>query len=189
MRQLTCEMCGSTDLIKDGGVFVCQNCGCKYSVEEARKMMMEDIEKIREKDGGNPIPIMSPTIPTFRMSRRLAAKVTLKESDDHRWFDDALGMTGDWRKAGPVFCLPLRCLAAVKTANLITAGRCLSSMGDPWDVTRVIPTCAVSGEAAGIAAAFLAASDECRSFFDLDIPTLQKYIKRHHGIIDKDLVR
>lgn len=41
MKQLTCEMCGSTDLMKDGGVFVCQTCGCKYSVEEARKMMVE----------------------------------------------------------------------------------------------------------------------------------------------------
>lgn len=41
MKQLTCEMCGSTDLMKDGGVFVCQTCGCKYSVEEARKMMIE----------------------------------------------------------------------------------------------------------------------------------------------------
>lgn len=41
MKQLTCEMCGSTDLIKKDGVFVCQTCGCKYSVEEARKMMIE----------------------------------------------------------------------------------------------------------------------------------------------------
>lgn len=41
MKQLTCEMCGSTDLIKQDGVFVCQSCGCKYSVEEARKMMIE----------------------------------------------------------------------------------------------------------------------------------------------------
>lgn len=41
MKRLTCEMCGSTDLIKDGGVFVCQVCGCKYSVEEAKKMMVE----------------------------------------------------------------------------------------------------------------------------------------------------
>lgn len=37
MKQLTCEMCGSTDLMKQEGVFVCQSCGCKYSVEEARK--------------------------------------------------------------------------------------------------------------------------------------------------------
>ncbi len=41
MKQLTCEMCGSTDLIKDGGVFVCQTCGCKYSIEEAKRMMIE----------------------------------------------------------------------------------------------------------------------------------------------------
>lgn len=41
MKQLTCEMCGGTDLIKQNGVFVCQNCGCKYSIEEAKKMMIE----------------------------------------------------------------------------------------------------------------------------------------------------
>lgn len=41
MKQLKCEMCNSIDLIKQDGVFVCQYCGCKYSVEEARKMMIE----------------------------------------------------------------------------------------------------------------------------------------------------
>lgn len=41
MKQLTCEMCGSTDLIKQNGVFVCQSCGTKYSVETAKKMMVE----------------------------------------------------------------------------------------------------------------------------------------------------
>lgn len=41
MKQLTCEMCGSTDLIKKDGMYVCQSCGTKYSVEEAKKMMIE----------------------------------------------------------------------------------------------------------------------------------------------------
>lgn len=41
MKQLTCEMCGSKDLVKQDGVFVCQTCGTKYSVEEAKKMMVE----------------------------------------------------------------------------------------------------------------------------------------------------
>ena len=41
MKQLTCEMCGGTDLIKQDGVFVCQSCGTKYSVDEAKKMMIE----------------------------------------------------------------------------------------------------------------------------------------------------
>ena len=41
MKQLKCEMCGSTDLVKQDGVFVCQSCGCKYSIEDAKKMMVE----------------------------------------------------------------------------------------------------------------------------------------------------
>ncbi len=41
MKRLACEMCGSTDLIKQDGVFICQTCGTKYSVEEAKKMMIE----------------------------------------------------------------------------------------------------------------------------------------------------
>lgn len=41
MKALRCEMCGSQDLVKDGGVFVCQSCGTKYTVEEAKKMMVE----------------------------------------------------------------------------------------------------------------------------------------------------
>ncbi len=42
MKQLTCEMCESTNLVKQDGFFVCQECGCKYSVEEARRMMSGD---------------------------------------------------------------------------------------------------------------------------------------------------
>ena len=38
MKQMVCEMCGGTDLIKQDGVFVCQTCGTKYSIEEAKKM-------------------------------------------------------------------------------------------------------------------------------------------------------
>lgn len=41
MKQLVCEMCGGTNFVKQEGVFVCQTCGLKYSIEEARKMMMD----------------------------------------------------------------------------------------------------------------------------------------------------
>lgn len=41
MKQIVCEMCGGTDLLKQDGVFICQSCGTKYSVEEAKKMMAE----------------------------------------------------------------------------------------------------------------------------------------------------
>ena len=41
MKALKCEMCGSNDVVKQEDLFVCQNCGTKYSVEAARKMMIE----------------------------------------------------------------------------------------------------------------------------------------------------
>lgn len=41
MKTITCEMCGGIDLVKTDGYFVCQNCGTKYTVEEAKKMMIE----------------------------------------------------------------------------------------------------------------------------------------------------
>ena len=40
MKKLVCEMCGGK-LMKEDGVFVCQNCGANYSVEEAKKMMVD----------------------------------------------------------------------------------------------------------------------------------------------------
>lgn len=47
MNPLTCEMCGSNDLMKQDGAFVCQNCGMKYSVEEAKKMMVEGVVEVQ----------------------------------------------------------------------------------------------------------------------------------------------
>lgn len=41
VKKIVCEMCGSSDLIKNDGVYICQNCGTKYSVEEAKRMMIE----------------------------------------------------------------------------------------------------------------------------------------------------
>lgn len=38
MQTMICEMCGSDDLVKQDGLYVCQRCGTKYSVDEARKL-------------------------------------------------------------------------------------------------------------------------------------------------------
>ncbi len=39
MKAIVCEMCGSNDVVKQDGVYVCQSCDTKYSVEEAKKLM------------------------------------------------------------------------------------------------------------------------------------------------------
>lgn len=46
MKALVCEMCNSNDLVKQDGMYVCQHCGTKYTVEEAKKLMIEGTVKI-----------------------------------------------------------------------------------------------------------------------------------------------
>lgn len=41
MKKLICEICGDSDLIKQDNYYVCQSCGSKFTVEEAKKMLVE----------------------------------------------------------------------------------------------------------------------------------------------------
>lgn len=47
MKQLICELCGSNNLVKNEGVFECQSCGSKYTVEEAKKMIVDGVVDIK----------------------------------------------------------------------------------------------------------------------------------------------
>ena len=49
MKQIKCELCGSIELIKQEGVYVCQHCGAKYSSEEAKKMMVDGVVEVTGK--------------------------------------------------------------------------------------------------------------------------------------------
>ena len=42
MGALKCEVCGSTEIVKEDGVFVCRGCGMKYTLAEARKLMQSE---------------------------------------------------------------------------------------------------------------------------------------------------
>ena len=50
MKAIKCEMCGSTDFVKEGGMYICQHCRTKYTVEEAKKLMVEGTVKIDKSD-------------------------------------------------------------------------------------------------------------------------------------------
>ncbi len=113
------------------------------------------------------VPVTIPTIPQIRMTRRIAGAYMQAEEEMHKRFEDSVGLFSDWRKRGPVYELPFRTLYGNDVKNLITAGRCISVTDGMWDITRVIPVCAVSGEAAGAAAAM---SDD---FASLDVKKLQ----------------
>ncbi len=142
--------------------------------EELSEMVIDAHEKILQniferRDTGDPdiVPATIATIPQIRMTRRIDGDYVMDDSEIRKHFYDSVGLFTDWRKRGPVYELPFSTLHGSKVKNLICAGRCISVTDAMWDITRVIPVCAVSGEAAGTAAAM---SDD---FSTIDIKALQ----------------
>ncbi len=155
----------------------------------SRKMIREDLAALRKKQPEADIqPFAPPTIACFRATRRLVGRLSLRESHKHRWFEDAVALTGDWRRKGPVFAIALRMLQGVANRNLLTAGRCLSADRSIWDCTRAIPTCAVTGEAAGLAAA-MASAETGGAVDELSVSALQESLRAKGGLLDEQRVR
>ena len=89
-----------------------------------------------------------PGMPQFRKVYCLDAARVLEAGENGRRFEDSIGLAGDWRQAGPVWEIPYRSLyPRVSVDGLLAAGRCTGARGDAWEVTRVIPVAALTGQA------------------------------------------
>ena len=141
----------------------------------SHKATMADIQKKRM-DNAAVMPVTLATIPQLRMTRKIVGEYELKESERHTHFADSVGMVSNWKKRGPVYEVPFGTLYNKTVKNLIVAGRCTSVDETMWDVMRVIPCCAVTGQAAGTAAAM---TDD---FNDLEIEKLQNELQKQ-GVI------
>lgn len=97
-----------------------------------------------------------PSMAQIRMARRIEGAYLLDDKDSGAHFEDNIGATGDWRRPNPVYEIPYRCLYTPQIRNVLAAGRCIAAEREAWQVTRVIPPAAVTGEAAGVAAAICA---------------------------------
>jgi hypothetical protein len=135
---------------------------------DGRKMILKHIQKTKKDGNPNVYPLIIPLIPGFRMTRRLVGAVEFSEElHENCWFEDSIGMIGNWRFKHFRYSIPFRAIKAVKHSNLFAVGRCCSADKSGWDLTRVIPTCAVTGEAAGTAAAMLVTKGKQPEIFEL----------------------
>lgn len=127
-------------------------------VLEARKLAREHFRARQEALGPHGryqlFPITLPAMAQFRMTRRIVGRATLHAHQDGLHFPDSIGLVSDWRRPGPVWEIPYGTLLPENVEGLLVAGRCISSEGDAWEVTRVIPPAALTGQVAGLAAAF-----------------------------------
>ncbi|TVQ26280.1 MAG: FAD-dependent oxidoreductase [Spirochaetaceae bacterium] len=116
------------------------------------------------------VPFLIPSFPGFRMTRRLCGAIEV-DAVDRKEYPDNIGLIPDWRRDGPVYSIPLRAIRGVRNRNLLVAGRCVSAVGRGWDMTRAIPSCVVTGEAAGIAGAMIAAAGTAEALEAAELQT------------------
>ncbi|MBQ8747583.1 MAG: FAD-dependent oxidoreductase [Clostridia bacterium] len=148
----------------------------------SHKKTLEHWLKKRESDQNAVISTIA-TIPQIRMTRKIVGEYELKHTEMHTYFEDSIGMVSNWKKRGPIYEVPFRTLYNKKVKNLIVAGRCTSVNETLWDVMRVIPCCAVTGQAAGTAAAM---TDD---FSTLNVSELQKKLQSNGVILhERDIL-
>ncbi|MBE6695422.1 MAG: FAD-dependent oxidoreductase [Ruminococcaceae bacterium] len=178
MREHKLYMCGvhdtpdkekNTDLKDEKRYSGLDTAELSEMVETAHAHIINNLLKRRE-DIPDLVPTTIGTIPQLRMTRRLVGKSTPDISEEYISYPDTVGIYPNWRKRGPVYELPLSALYGDEIENLLTAGRCISGTDAMWDITRVIPVCAVTGEAAGAAAAI------CGNMKNVNIEEIQSYL-------------
>lgn len=158
-------------------------------VIESHKIMRNACDALAAQNPESNIePFYLPSIPCFRATRRLVGEQSMTEGEMHKWFDDTVGLTGDWRRSGPVFAITMRMLRGVANNNLIAAGRCFSMDKSIWDGARCIPTCAISGEAAGMAAA-IAVKNKGGNIHRLPIRAFQRQMRAKGNLLSEKLVK
>lgn len=138
-------------------------------VQLSHNSTLNDVKNKRKNDESY-IPTLIASIPQLRMTRKIVGEYILDDNEDHKYFDDSIGMISNWKKRGPIYEVPFSTLYSKSIKNLIVAGRCTSVTDSMWDIMRVIPCCAVTGQAAGIAA--FMTSD----FSQLNVKNLQEIL-------------
>ena len=140
-----------------------------------RKTLKEQIDKNREIKGSL---VALPGMPQFRRTRRIEGIYLLTEADADKHFDDSIGCTGHWMKPGIVYEIPYRTIVTKGLSNVLASGRNISSSGDAWEATRVIPPAAVTGQAAGTTVAAMAIEQKSPSSRKFPVTDLQRVWRR-----------
>jgi hypothetical protein len=104
-----------------------------------------------------------------RETRRIKGQYVLTGADVRSQvrYDDAIGLCNSpvdihepggvratMENVGTGYAIPLRCLVPENIEGLFVAGRCISVDSTAYGSTRNLPACAMTGEAAGAAAAY-----------------------------------
>ncbi|MBQ7011127.1 MAG: FAD-dependent oxidoreductase [Clostridia bacterium] len=126
-------------------------------IQTGQRILISQLQSMDNKAGEI---VALPMMAQFRTIRRIIGDFTLTEDNMFTHYDDAIGAFADFRPSRRTqwYEIPYRTLFSSKYPNMLAAGRIISSTGEAWNASRVIPVAVLTGEACGTAAA-LAAKD------------------------------
>ena len=126
-------------------------------------------------------PVTLPAMAQFRMTRRIDGRETMRPQDGDVELGSSVGVMPDWRGGGgPLREVPYGALVPQDISGLLLAGRCISADGEAWEVARVIPPAALTGQIAGVAAAL--AIEQRTTPDKLAVADVQAAV-RSHGLL------
>jgi hypothetical protein len=123
---------------------------------ESRRIARQKLA--REQEAAGPggrqqvYPAALPGMAQFRMTRMIQGCETVRADQMNRRCDTSIGLIADCRKAGAVWEVPYGSILPQGVENLLVVGRCSSAEGYAWQVTRLIPAAALTGQVAALAA-------------------------------------
>jgi hypothetical protein len=140
-------------------------------VLEGRRLLREHIQARQSALGPvgrhQHFPTALPAMAQFRTTRRIDGLATMTAAHSDADLATSVGLVPDWRRPGPVWAVPYGALVAREVKGLLAAGRCFSAEGEAWEVSRVIPPAALTGQVAGVAATLAIRQDKTPDALDV----------------------
>ena len=143
-------------------------------VRRSWQMLREHYDRFNREERTKNYPVHLPAMPQLRKIAHIDALYNLTGSDVGKHFEHSIGATGNWIHPDPGWEAPYESLVPKDLDGLLAAGRCIGASGYAWEIFRVIPAAALTGEAAGIAAALCAEHDLLPK--DLPYDLLKKHL-------------
>jgi hypothetical protein len=134
------------------------------------------LEYLKRKNSPSYAQITMPFMPSFRMTRRITGITELDTAHPYIRREDSVGCV-DYvsAKASPVYEFPYGAILDKNLKNISAAGRIVAADDFGWEMMRLIPAVAFTGQVAGTASAL--ALDAGVSLQEVDVGLLQEKLE------------